>query len=480
MSVRNILTRSLLLACVSAGTVISTSASAQVRIQNSFRTDQQINIETGPPASSQTQPGWWSAEWAVEPVDGTEFVRFKNKWKGTYLNNESGNLDATAIQPGWWSAQWSLTKVGQGYRICNRWKATCLHTENGKLELGNAPMNWASAVWNLNGYSALGAAQAAAIKPFLPAGPFQQCVSNVFGTGIVATVKWYRPNEVTYIPGDPRGDNVNTKDVNEAMPSLKFGEDGRTTPYKEENIALGQKSCVSGNSPAENPSLAIVSVTGGKYAAGAVSATANTLVALAGIAACAPTFGAGCAATAAALASLGSGTLSVGMIGLPDAQEVFYAGVPGQLEVKGTVFSPVSNDIKPIDSRTSLVRQEDATDKIKAAFVGKEITRGARGIRFVNKAGYAASMVVTYFQNQQIGPNMIPMPKAIETEKVTAGFERTVEIPYDLSPGTKINVIINGVATIHTPLSTVVEADFTGEKCFKSTGTIFDASGGAC
>lgn len=477
MSVRNNRSLALILAGTCAAAFVATSASAQVRIQNNYRKDQQINIETGPPASSPTQPGWLSAQWRFEPVDGTEFVRIKNVWKGTYLNNESGNLDSTAIQPGWFSAQWSLVPMTQGYRICNRWKSTCLHTENGRLELGNAPMNWASAVWKLNGYNA---AAFAAAKPMLPAGPFQQCVSNVFGTGIVAKVKWYDPNTVSFIPGNPAGDNVNTKDVNEAMPTIDFGKDGRATPYKEENIALAQKSCVNGVSPAEKPSLALVSVVGGKYAATAVSATAASIVALGGILACAPTFGAGCAAAAASFATLASGGLSVGMIGIPDPQEVFYAGIPGRLEVKGTVFNPVSYDATPIDSRTSLVRQNDATETIKAAFVGKEIPRGSRGIRFVNKAGYAASMAVTYFPNLQAGTATPLMPKSVVTEKITAGFERTVEIPFDLLPDSKINVVIDGVATVHTPLSTVVDGDFTGEKCFKSTGTIFDASGGPC
>ncbi len=476
--------RSLILAATCAMAFTATGASAQVRIQNSYRADQQINVETGPPASSPTQPGWLSAQWQIEPVDGSEFVRIRNVWKGTYLNNESGKLDSSAIQPGWWSAQWSLSKSGQGYRICNRWKATCLHTESGSLDLSDAPTNWASAVWLLNGYTPAtrpATALVAPATPFLAPGPFKQCVSNVIGTGIVAKVEWYDANTVTYIPGHPDGDVARTKDVNEGMPTLDFGKDGRATPYKEENIALGQSSCINGVSPNEKPSLAIVSVVGGKYAAGAVSASAGTLIALAGILSCAPTLGAGCAAAAGSIAALAGGGLSVGMLGLPDPQEVFYVGVPGKLEVKGTVFSPVSNDITPIDSRTSLAYQRDATDVIKAAFVGEEVRRGERGIKFNNQAGYAASMSVMYFMMKNVSGVNVPTPVFVGTEKITAGFVRTVIIPQDTVPGTPINVTITGVATVSNPaFTTTVDGGFTGERCFKSYGSLFNPNGGPC
>ena len=58
------------------------------------------------PATGAIEPGWWSAMWMLEPVEGTDQLRIKNKWRETYLNVETGSLELGEIQPGWLSARW--------------------------------------------------------------------------------------------------------------------------------------------------------------------------------------------------------------------------------------------------------------------------------------------------------------------------------------------------------------------------------------
>ena len=45
--------------------------------------------------------------WEIEPVEGTNYVRIKNRWKGTYINIENG-LNCTEISPDWHSAMWEI------------------------------------------------------------------------------------------------------------------------------------------------------------------------------------------------------------------------------------------------------------------------------------------------------------------------------------------------------------------------------------
>jgi hypothetical protein len=56
---------------------------------------------------TEIDPGWHSAMWELEPVEGTNYVRIKNRWKGTYVNIENG-LNCTEIAPGWQSALWKI------------------------------------------------------------------------------------------------------------------------------------------------------------------------------------------------------------------------------------------------------------------------------------------------------------------------------------------------------------------------------------
>jgi hypothetical protein len=126
------------------------------RIQNRWKTDQYLHIENGPiKVGPLGKPDWWSAQWELVPVSGTNFVQIKNRWKPTiYLHNQNGAVEAGPLgAPGWWSAQWELVPVsGTNFvQIKNRWKPTIyLHNQNGAIEAGplGAP-GWWSAQWKL-------------------------------------------------------------------------------------------------------------------------------------------------------------------------------------------------------------------------------------------------------------------------------------------------------------------------------------------
>lgn len=110
-----------------------------------------LNVQYGPVTCTDIDSGWWSAQWQVLPVSGTNYFTIKNRWKNnyisldpsgavvitanqvntslwliepianstavrlknsannTYLNVETGNLQSTQIWNDAWSAQWVLT-----------------------------------------------------------------------------------------------------------------------------------------------------------------------------------------------------------------------------------------------------------------------------------------------------------------------------------------------------------------------------------
>ncbi|MGE4289040.1 MAG: RICIN domain-containing protein [Salinivirgaceae bacterium] len=114
-----------------------------------------VNIEHGPVASSVIAPGWFSAQWIFEPVDGTNYVKIKNRWKGTYLNIENGpEVQCTEIAPGWHSAHWRINPAPNGGNVIkNRWENTYLvmdvQTGNLKCTSTNLPAS-ENGQWDFN------------------------------------------------------------------------------------------------------------------------------------------------------------------------------------------------------------------------------------------------------------------------------------------------------------------------------------------
>jgi len=111
-----------------------------------------INVENGL-ACGNIAPGWLSAQWVFEPVEGTPYVRIKNRWKGTYLNIEHGQIESSEIAPGWLSAQWLIEPIAgtKQFRIKNRWKEIYLYqnTLTDKLLCSENKPASNSALWEI-------------------------------------------------------------------------------------------------------------------------------------------------------------------------------------------------------------------------------------------------------------------------------------------------------------------------------------------
>ncbi len=131
---------------------------------------------------------------------------------------------------------------------------------------------------------------------------------------------------------------------------------------------------------------------------------------------------------------------------------------------------------------TGVVNAANATDKaITNHITGGPTTPGSRSITFNNQAGYVAKMTVMYFMTETIGGVQVPMAKALSTPDISLGFSRPLEIPRNTAKGMPISVVIEGIGTTKGKvLETTVPEGFTGNLCFKSWGTIFDAKGGSC
>jgi 1-phosphatidylinositol phosphodiesterase len=114
---------------------------------------------------------------------------------------------------------------------------------------------------------------------------------------------------------------------------------------------------------------------------------------------------------------------------------------------------------------------------IKSNFAGG----WARSITFKNEAGYVAKMTVVYFVTQNINGTQIPIAKALTTPAIALGSSNTLEIPRDTAKGMPISLQIDGIGAIKgIVFTTTVPEAFSGNLCFKSWGTIFDAKGGPC
>lgn len=134
-----------------------------VRIKNRWKkdgtTEYCVHIQNQDVDAGKTEPGWWSAQWVLEEVSGTNFYRIKCRWKKDgsndfYLHNQNGKIEAGPIHPEAWSAMWELEKVDATYfRIKNRWKSDqYLNAEGPALAVGPIQPGWYSAMWELEGF----------------------------------------------------------------------------------------------------------------------------------------------------------------------------------------------------------------------------------------------------------------------------------------------------------------------------------------
>ena len=65
------------------------------------------------------------------PDNAGNFTKLKNNFNNTYLNNQLGPLQSTGIDAGWWSAQWQIVAIpgSNMVNIKNRWKGNYLYVD---------------------------------------------------------------------------------------------------------------------------------------------------------------------------------------------------------------------------------------------------------------------------------------------------------------------------------------------------------------
>lgn len=149
----------------------------------------------------------------------------------------------------------------------------------------------------------------------------------------------------------------------------------------------------------------------------------------------------------------------------------------------GETFEDLGDDI--VDTAETVGNDigdgvESVGDKIVASDLGQWFTNGEPGpksITFRNEGVFAATMNVTYFIKQANG---IPFEVKRSTGEITLGRRMHINIPDDLFP-IPVIVEIRSRATNKSELLTeAVDVNFTGNRCFKSYGSIFDAQGSTC
>ena len=290
--------------------------------------------------------------------------------------------------------------------------------------------------------------------------PGKQCIFN--NGAFSVKVDWYNPGAVVFKGKDPT----------EFSDYSKYEVSGKPVQTNN-NVTVGLKSCTEGANR-----TAVVTIVGQKIANNAITIAAGTLTGIAtGIAGafvCVGTVGAGCPAAVAGVTAATSGVVSGITAALPDVQQIAYLGSPGTtnyVDLSGTIWQVgVANNVSLNDSR--------GFDKIATFFTGG--TPGPRSISFNNQAGYVAEMVVMYFQKQYIGGNFIDMPVVKTSGNISVGRTQHINVPLAIS-NQPIQVFIKGVGTIKKDIYGVtIPAKFSGNKCYKAYGTIFNAKGSTC
>jgi hypothetical protein len=120
-----------------------------LKFKNGFN-NTYINIQTGVPASSAINNGWWSAQWQLIPIPGTNYVNIKNRWKGNFIDTDRGYviISLNSQSPG---SMWSLepTQDQNVFRIKNAKTGGYLSIANNNLVLSNNAGNDFPSAWQL-------------------------------------------------------------------------------------------------------------------------------------------------------------------------------------------------------------------------------------------------------------------------------------------------------------------------------------------
>lgn len=289
--------------------------------------------------------------------------------------------------------------------------------------------------------------------------PGRQCIFN--NGAFSLNIDWYNPGSVVF-----KGTNAT-----EAKDYSKYEISGKPAETKS-NVTLGASSCTEGANR-----VGVVRIVGGKWANDAISYAATTgvgiLTGIGGAFVCAGTFGAGCAAGVAG-ATAATGAVQAATSKLPEVKEIAYIGSPGTqnyVDLSGTIWQVgVANNVPLTNSR--------GFSQIATWFTGGE--PGPRSISFKNQAGYVAEMSIIYLQKKDFGGVAVDWPVGQSSGNISVGRTVHINVPLAIS-NQPIRVYIRGVGTLKSDVYfTTVPANFSGNRCYKAFGTIFDAKGSGC
>ena len=129
------------------GQPVSTDAQAFSKIKNLWK-NTYLNNQTGAAVCSEIDKDWWSAQWQLVPVSGTNFFNIKNKWKNNFISlDPSGVVTLTGFASN--TSAWQIEQVtnSNAVRLKNVANNTYLNIESGSLQSTKIWNDATSAQW---------------------------------------------------------------------------------------------------------------------------------------------------------------------------------------------------------------------------------------------------------------------------------------------------------------------------------------------
>lgn len=102
------------------------------RLKN-YSTSNYLHIQYGPVACTSIDFNWWSAQWDILYVPGTNYVQLRNRWRNTFISTDNINLiSEDGRSP---KAMWVLEETGRNntYYLKNAEDNAKLLIQNGRL-----------------------------------------------------------------------------------------------------------------------------------------------------------------------------------------------------------------------------------------------------------------------------------------------------------------------------------------------------------
>ncbi|MFI5133642.1 MAG: RICIN domain-containing protein [Chitinophagales bacterium] len=126
---------------------VQNTPSGFVRIKN-FVSNNYLHNQNGPVACTTIDHGWWSAQWEILPVSGTNYYQIRNRWKNNFISTENNSMISDNGKSS--NAMWLIEETGNNntYTIKNVANNAKLTYQDGSLKttnsfLGNqANMQW--------------------------------------------------------------------------------------------------------------------------------------------------------------------------------------------------------------------------------------------------------------------------------------------------------------------------------------------------